>query len=113
MGEVVVSNAKYNLKPWVTRDLLEGKRSLESLTENDFSVSFKQSGVDMRIGLDIAALSYDGLVDRIVLIARDIDFTPAAKTARRHGIDFVLDPMGRTVRESLVAHADGIENFVG
>lgn len=112
MGEVVVSNAKYNLKPWVTRDILEGKRGIDSLTDADFSVSFKQSGVDMRIGLDIAALSYDGLVDRIVLIAGDIDFAPAAKTARRHGVDFLIDPMGHTIKDTLAAHADGIESFV-
>ncbi len=112
MGEVVVNNAKYNLKPSVTRDLVEGKRGIESLTERDFFVNFKQSGVDMRIGLDIASLSYGGIVDQIVLIAGDIDFTPAAKMARRHGVDFLLDPMGEHVKESLVANVDGIETFV-
>lgn len=112
MGEVVVANAKYNLKPWVTRDLLEGKRDIGSLTEDDFSVSFKQSGVDMRIGLDIASLAYNGLVSQIVLISGDVDFVPAAKTARRHGIDFILDPMGRGVGDQLIRHVDGIESFV-
>ena len=112
MGEVVVSNAKYNLKPWVTRDILDGKRTLESLTEDDSSVSFKQSGVDMRIGLDIASLSHGRLVDQIVLISGDMDFVPAAKTARRNGVDFILDPMGQSVKDQLVRHVDGVESFV-
>ena len=40
----------------------------------------------MKIGLDIAALAHKGLVTRIVLIAGDSDFAPAAKHARREDI---------------------------
>lgn len=112
MGELVTSNANYNLKPWVTRALLEGKRDLDSLADGDFSVNFKQSRVDMRIGIDIASLAYERLVDQIILIAGDIDFVPAAKTARRLGIDFILDPMGQQVRDSFCRNVDGIETFV-
>jgi uncharacterized LabA/DUF88 family protein len=39
----------------------------------------------MRIGLDIASLSYKKQVDQIILIAGDSDFVPAAKLARREG----------------------------
>ena len=55
----------------------------------------KQKGVDMRIGVDIASLAYKKQVNQIILIAGDSDFVPAAKLARREGIDFVLDPLGR------------------
>ena len=47
----------------------------------------------MRIGLDIASLAYEKQVNQLVLISGDSDFVPAAKLARREGIDFVLDPM--------------------
>lgn len=112
MGEVVTENAYYNLHPQVTKDLLSGKRKIDTLTEKDFGISFKQSGVDMRIGLDIASLAYGGIVDQIILVSGDVDFVPAAKTARRHGIDFIVDPMGEKIRDNLVVHADGIESMV-
>nr|WP_243735402.1 NYN domain-containing protein [Xanthomonas oryzae] len=47
----------------------------------------------MRIGIDISSLALKHQVDQIVLFAGDADFVPAAKLARREGIDFVLDPM--------------------
>jgi uncharacterized LabA/DUF88 family protein len=46
-------------------------------------------------------------VDQIVLIAGDADFVPAAKLARREGVDFVLDPMWLQVPEGLHEHIDG------
>lgn len=111
-GEIITDNASFNLKPWVTKDLLDGKVKLDDLKESDFSVSFKQSGVDMRIGLDIASLAYGGIVNQIILVSADMDFIPAAKVARRHGIDFILDPMRQHFRESLYYHIDGVETFV-
>lgn len=71
-------------------------------------LDLKQKGVDMRIGLDIASLANKKLVDQIVLIAGDSDFVPAAKHARREGIDFILDPMWLTIKPSLQEHIDGI-----
>ena len=40
-------------------------------------------------------------VNQIVLISGDADFVPAAKLARREGIDFILDPMWSTIRPDL------------
>ena len=62
----------------------------------------------MRIGLDIASLAYKHQVDKIVLIAGDSDFVPAAKLARREGIDFILDPLGGNIKDSLSLHIDGL-----
>jgi uncharacterized LabA/DUF88 family protein len=70
-----------------------GKISLDELEENDVEYDVKQKGVDMKIGLNIAAMAYKRLVDRIILISGDSDFVPAAKVARRQGIDVILDPM--------------------
>ena len=65
------------------------------MKEKDFSLSLQQKGVDMKIGLDIASLSFKHQVDKIILIAGDSDFVPAAKLARTEGIDFVLDSLGQ------------------
>ena len=64
----------------------------------------------MRIGLDIASLTHKGRVTQIVLISGDSDFVPAAKLARRGGIDFVLDPMWATIRPDLYEHIDGLKS---
>ena len=62
----------------------------------------------MKIGLDIATLAYNKLVDQIVLISGDSDFVPAAKLARREGIDFILDPLFANVKPELSEHIDGL-----
>ena len=100
----------YNLTPEVTEALCAGKRSPESLTEQDFIFVGRQKGVDMKIGVDIASLAYKRLADQIILIAGDSDFVPAAKLARREGIDFILDPMWSRVRPDLFEHIDGLKS---
>jgi len=66
--------------------------------------------VDMRIGLDIAAMAFKKQVDQIILVAGDSDFVPAAKLARREGIDFILDPMWSSIRDDLHEHIDGLRS---
>ncbi|WP_374063716.1 NYN domain-containing protein [Cupriavidus sp. DF5525] len=66
--------------------------------------------VDMRIGIDVASLAFKKQVDQIVLIAGDADFVPAAKQARREGVDFILDPMWRAVPQGLQEHIDGLRS---
>lgn len=83
---------------------------MDDLTELDFELNLRQKGVDMKIGIDIASLAYKKQVDQIVLIAGDSDFVPAAKLARREGIDIVLDPLGRSIKESLFEHIDGMHS---
>lgn len=61
-----------------------------ALTDADFVPDFEQKGVDMRIGLDIAAYSEGHAVDRIVLVSADTDCVPALKYGRRAGLQTVL-----------------------
>lgn len=99
--------AEWTIKARVITDLLKGKRTFDALTDDDVVPSIKQKGVDMRIGVDISTLVLKKQVDQIVLIAGDADFLPAAKLARREGVDFVLDPMWLQVSEGLHEHIDG------
>lgn len=102
----------YNLKPEITKELLSGKRELSNLTEKDFVLNSIQKGVDMRIGVDISSMAFKQQVNQIVLIAGDSDFVPAAKQARREGIDFILDPMHNHIPEDLYEHIDGIRSQI-
>ena len=100
----------YNLNPNVTNALCAGQRTLDSLTEQDFTFFAQQKGVDMKIGVDIASLAYKRQVDQIILIAGDSDFVPASKLARREGIDFILDPLWSEIRPDLFEHIDGLHS---
>jgi uncharacterized LabA/DUF88 family protein len=68
----------------------------------------KQKRVDIKIGLDIASITLKRQVDQIILISGDSDFVPAAKLARREGIDFILDPMWNPIQPHLFEHIDGL-----
>lgn len=108
LGELLDSNINYTLTPEAVKKLCNKSISIDDLTENDFRLNIQQKGVDMRIGLDIASLANKKLVDQIILIAGDSDFVPAAKHARREGIDFILDPMWQHIKDSLNEHIDGL-----
>ncbi len=109
MGEILDSSVGYKLKSNITKKLCRKEIDIDSLTIDDFELEIKQKGVDMRIGLDIASMAYKKQVERIILIAGDSDFVPAAKHARREGIDFILDPLWQPIKPSLMEHIDGLE----
>jgi uncharacterized LabA/DUF88 family protein len=104
----LASDTPWTIKPQVIQDLLKGKRKFEDLQEADVVPNARQKGVDMRIGIDISSLALKKQVDQIVLIAGDADFVPAAKMARREGVDFVLDPMWQAIPAGLNEHIDGL-----
>jgi uncharacterized LabA/DUF88 family protein len=79
-----------------------------SPSDDDFEIDVVQKGVDMRLGLDVAAMAFKRQVDQIILVAGDGDFVPATKLARREGIDVVLDPMGGNAAKDLLDHVDGV-----
>ena len=80
----------------------------QRLGEDDIQLPLRQKGVDMRIGLDITTMTLKRQVDTIVLVTGDSDFIPAAKIARREGVEFILDPMWQSVEDELQEHVDGI-----
>ena len=102
------THSTWTIKPEKITQLLKREISMADLTEHDVQLDVKQKGVDMRIGVDVASLSFKHQVDQIILIAGDADFVPAAKMARREGIDFVLDPMWQSIPDGLNEHIDGL-----
>lgn len=110
LGELSDDFAAFQISADKLKQLGSGKIDFSSLKEEDFHINFQQKGVDMKIGLDIASLAYKHQVDQIILIAGDSDFVPAAKLARREGIDFILDPMWSDIKPSLFEHIDGLNS---
>ena len=106
----LMDHGEWRLKDGKLKQLLGGSIEFAALANDDFEYATVQKGVDMRVGLDIASLSYKRQVDQIVLVAGDSDFVPAAKLARREGIDFVLDPLWHPVHPSLHEHVDGVRS---
>jgi uncharacterized LabA/DUF88 family protein len=100
----------WKLKPDAIAALRARLLKIDELTDEHFTYETHQKGVDMRIGLDIASIAYKKLASQIVLVAGDADFVPAAKLARREGIDFILDPMWNHTSESLLEHIDGLRS---
>ena len=112
LGYLNENSGNWVVKPSEMKRLLKREIKIDDLDENDVMYDIKQKGVDMRIGLDIASLCFKNQVDRIILVSGDSDFVPAAKLARREGIDFILDPMWARIREDLFEHIDGLQSVL-
>lgn len=112
MGRLSDEAPQYQLKYETLKRLFRNEITINDITDNDFQLTIKQKGVDMRIGVDISSLVFKKQVQQIILVAGDSDFVPAAKQARREGIDFIVDPMKAHINEDLFEHIDGIQSAV-
>ena len=84
---------------------------IAALTDADFYPDFEQKGVDMRIGLDIAAYSALESTDRIALVTADTDCVAAMKLARKSGVQVVLIALPNgLVPGELKEHADYVRS---
>ena len=112
LGILDVEHTVYTLKYGAVKKICNGTIDKNALQETDFDLTIAQKGVDMKIGIDIATLSYNHLVDQIVLIGNDRDYVPALKLARTSGIDIILDTLGETLSDDnpLVEHIDGLRS---
>ena len=87
------------------------------LADDDFEPELHQKGVDIKIGLDLAWISYNHIADRVIFVTGDSDFVPAIKTARRNGIFVYLVTLNHMVRSELPDNCDvclrnGIRDFI-
>ena len=89
---------------------MAGEISVNDIEAGDIYPDIRQKGVDMLLGLDIAALAYKRQTDRLVIVANDADYVPAVKLAREEGIKVVLDPLWTRAAEDLREHVDYVCN---
>lgn len=92
------------------QQLLAAHDFWQNLQAGDVTLGLRQKGVDMRIAIDIASLTLKQQVSTIVLVAGDSDFVPAAKLARREGMEFILDPLWQNVNDDLFEHIDALQS---
>jgi len=62
--------------------------------------------VDIKIGLDVAWVSFNHIAKNIVLITGDSDFVPIIKTARRNGVFVYLFTLDHNVKKELLENVD-------
>ena len=105
---VLDDRKRWIIRPGKTKELLKKVIDIDDLKEEDVFFDLAQKRVDIKIGLDIASITLKRQVDQIILISGDSDFVPAAKLARREGIDFILDPMWNPIKPHLFEHIDGL-----
>ena len=106
-----LQSTDWRLNEHTLKALRQGNKKWEELTNDDWYYEITQKSVDVKLGMDITILSYEKLVDVIVLIAGDSDFVPAAKQARIKGVDFILNPLKQEISPDLAEHIDGIQSF--
>jgi uncharacterized LabA/DUF88 family protein len=79
---------------------------MNPLTDDCFTLNLKQKGVDIKIGLDVAWVSFNHIASSIIMITGDSDFVPVIKTARRSGVFIYLFTLGHNVKKELLENVD-------
>lgn len=76
------------------------------LDDEDFEPELHQKGVDIKIGLDLAWISFNHIADKVIFVTGDSDFIPAIKTARRNGIFVYLVTLSHMIKPELAENCD-------
>ena len=81
--------------------------------EDQNDISFKQKGVDMLLGLDIAHVTYQHLAETDIVFSKDRDIIPALKCARTNGLHIrLVDVVGpNKLSPELIEHTDTIRRI--
>ncbi len=104
---VAMRYGELSYRGWSIRErLLRGAKAVTQIVPDDLEPNVQQKGVDMRIGLDIAALALKKQVQVIVLVTGDSDLIPAMKFARREGVQMILVRLAQNVKDQMLDHAD-------
>lgn len=108
--DVALRKGELSCRGWRVKEaaLKQIAKTGRALRPGDLAPNLEQKGVDLRIGLDIARLSLQRLVEVLVVVTGDSDMVPAFKFARREGIRVYLSFMGAPVKRDLKAHVDQI-----
>jgi uncharacterized LabA/DUF88 family protein len=79
----------WEFKGYFLRKITEGTFT-GTPEDKHFKPKFSQKGVDMVLGLDVAAIADTGRVDQFMLVTADTDMAPALKYGRVNGMKSVL-----------------------
>ena len=71
-----------------------------------YKPNFQQKGVDVKIGLDMAAMAMKKVADKFVLITADADFLDPIKFVRQEGIQVYLCPLNNPISGELRRNCD-------
>lgn len=92
------------------RAMNSGKDEPILLEDRHFSPQFQQKGVDMALGLDVAAIAETGRVDQFMVVSADTDMAPALKYGRVHGMKAIIIKLeynrSFTLHDELSRHSD-------
>ena len=75
-------------------------------TLTGYRPSFKQKGVDIKVGMDMVWIATHKVVDKIAIIGGDSDFIDPIEFAKREGIQVYLNHMGLKVKDELIQSCD-------
>jgi uncharacterized LabA/DUF88 family protein len=81
------------------------------LADTCFSPNLKQKGVDIKIGLDVAWISFNHIANNIIMVTGDSDFVPVIKTARRSGVFVYLFTLRHNVKKELLENVDVVSEL--
>lgn len=90
----------------VKKRVLKKNAAPVTIGPDDLAPVIQQKGVDMRIAMDMAALTLKKHVEVLVLVSGDSDFVPAMKFARREGAQVYLVTLGHGIRAAMREHCD-------
>lgn len=103
-----------HMQGWALKNSIRKKDVVDGsvrIMADDIKPNISQKGVDMKIGLDMAALSLKSHVDIIVLVTGDSDLIPAMKFARIEGRQIFLVNLNHPVKEDMRYHTDVLLNI--
>jgi uncharacterized LabA/DUF88 family protein len=109
LGSLAMQGWKLNKKNM--RGIMDTLSRNLPLQPQDVSINLVQKEVDMLMGLDIAWIAAQKMVDKIVLLTGDADMIPAMNFAREHGMLVFVAKFGYYLSDKLREHADAVVEF--
>jgi len=109
LGSLAMQGWKLNKKNM--RAIMDSLSRNLPLLPQDVTINLVQKEVDMLMGLDIAWIAAQKMVDKIVLLTGDADMIPAINFAREQGMLVFVAKFGYYLSDKLRDHVDGVVEF--
>lgn len=94
---------------FIYKRLQEGSLTHSQVEDSWFEANIQQKGVDTKLGLDMAWITFNTIVDRVIVVTGDSDFVPAIKAARRNGIQVILCSLNHGISGDLRTNVDVLD----